>query len=237
MTLSLPGREPNSRAVQRRRLSDEVAATLRDMILVGELVPDRRVSQEELASQLGVSVTPVREALLRLAAEGFVRASPNRAFSVTRSTPQDTRDVYWMHAVLSAELTRRACLRADDELIACLRRHRDDYAEAVRLGDVAAMDLSNWRLHRAINLAADAPRILAALATTLRFIPKGFYGLDPAWGASSLPGHDRILDALEERDPARAAEAAEVHVREAGETLMKLFSEKGHWARPGASGD
>jgi DNA-binding GntR family transcriptional regulator len=235
MTSLVPGHPPKFRQVQRRRLSDEVASTLRDMILVGELMPDRRITQEELASQLGVSVTPVREALLRLTAEGFVRVSPNRSFSVISSTSEDTRDVYWMHAVLSAELTRRACLRADDELIALIRRHRDEYAQAVHAGDVAAMDRANWGLHRAINLAADAPRILATLATTLRFIPRGFYGLDPAWGASSLPGHDRILDALEKRDAEAAALAADAHVRESGETLTRLFADKGHWRRPDES--
>lgn len=237
MTSSAPHHTPSSRTVQRRRLSDEVAATLRDMILVGELMPDRKITQDELASQLGVSTTPVREALLRLAAEGFVRVSPNRAFSVIRSTPEDLRDVYWMHAVLAAELTRRACLQADESLLCAVRRHGEDYAQAVLAGDVAAMERANWDFHRVINLAANAPRIRLTLATTLRFIPRGFYGLLPTWGAASVQGHEQILAALEQGDAAAAAAAATAHVCEAGETVTRFFTGKGYWTRPVALAD
>ncbi len=233
MTSRVPQQHPPSpRAVQRRRLSDEVAATLRDMILVGELMPDRKITQDELANELGVSTTPVREALLRLAAEGFVRVSPNRAFSVIRSTPEDLQDVYWMHSVLAAELTRRACRQADDELLTAVRRHGEDYARAVGAGDIAEMERANWQFHRAINLAANAPRIRLTLATTLRFIPRGFYGLLPTWGAASVHGHDQILAALEEGDPAAAGTAAAAHVCEAGETVTRFFTGKGYWTRP-----
>lgn len=237
MTPSVPQRAKSLRAVQRRRLSDEVAETLRDMILVGELVPDRKITQDELASELGVSTTPVREALLRLAAEGFVRVSPNRAFSVIRSSPQDIRDVYWMHATLAAELTRRACAHADAELRAVVRKHGEQYAEAVRNGDVVVMEPANWDFHRVINLAANAPRIRLTLGTTLRFIPRGFYGLLPSWGATSVQGHERIMEALEQGDPAAAAAAADAHVREAGEMVTNFFTAKGYWTRPGVLPD
>lgn len=237
MTSPVQQHAPSPRAIQRRRLSDEVAETLRDMILVGELMPDRGITQDELATELGVSTTPVREALLRLAAEGFVRLSPNRAFSVIRSTPEDIRDVYWMNAVLSAELTRRACLQADEELRAVVRRHGEDYAQAVRAGDVAVMERANWDFHRAINLAANAPRIHLTLGTTLRFIPRGFYGLLPTWGTAAVHGHEQILGALEQGDAAAAAAAAAAHVREAGETVTQFFTGKGYWTRPTAPPD
>lgn len=234
MTSPVPDRTRSPRAVQRRRLSDEVAETLRDMILVGELVPDRKITQDELADELGVSTTPVREALLRLAAEGFVRISPNRAFSVIRSSPEDIQDVYWMHAVLAAELTRRACLHADAKLCAVVRQHGADYERAVHAGDVARMEEANWNFHRVINVAANAPRIRLTLATTLRFIPRGFYGMLPSWGPTSLHGHDAILRALESGDAAAAAAAADAHVRDAGETVTEFFTAKGYWTRPGA---
>jgi len=235
VTSPVPAGARSLRAVQRRRLSDEVAETLRDMILVGELVPDRRITQDELASELGVSTTPVREALQRLAAEGFVRVTPNRAFSVIRSTPQDVEDVYWMHATLAAELTRRACRHADDAMRATLRGYGQAYAEAVRTGDVEAMEQANWAFHRVINLTAQAPRIRLALGTTLRFIPRGFYGLMPSWGVASVHGHEQIMVALEQGDAAAAAAAADAHVREAGEMVTTFLTATGHWTRPGVT--
>lgn len=231
MTSPVPHPSPALRAVQRRRLSDEVADNLRQMILVGELLPERRITQEELANELGVSTTPVREALMRLAAEGFVRVSPNRSFRVVASTSEDVRDVYWLHGLLSAELTRRACLEADANLITTLRQHNETYAEAVRRGDVSAMDRANWSFHRTINLAANAPRIRVALTTTLRFIPRGFYGLLPSWGATSVDGHEQIVAALEQGDADAAAAAAHAHVRQAGETVSQFFTSTGYWTR------
>lgn len=231
MTRQVPPTSAVRRAVHRRRLSDEVAGTLREMILLGELLPDRRVTQEELAHELGVSTTPVREALMRLATEGFVRVSPNRAFTVVAATREDVRDVFWMHALLLAELTRRACLRTDDGLLTVVRRHGEDYAEAVRRNDVEAMETSNWGFHRAINLAANAPRLRLALATTLRFIPGGLYGLLPAWGATAVHGHEQILSALEQGDPEAGAAAADAHVRHAEKTVSRFFTSTGYWTR------
>lgn len=68
-------------------------------------------------------------------------------------------------------------------------------------GDIAETERANWQFHRAINLAANALRIRLTLATTLRFIPRGCYGLLPTWGTASVHGHDQILAALEQRDP------------------------------------
>src|SRR5207244_1357424 len=118
----LPPATAASAPLRWRKLADEVVATLRRMILVGELPPGSRSSQDELARLLGVSTMPVREALLRLAAEGFVEASPNRSFTIVRTTQTDVRDIYWMHAMLAGELASRACARADIELPRTLRK-------------------------------------------------------------------------------------------------------------------
>lgn len=99
-------------------------------------------------------------------------------------------------------------------------------------GDIAEMERANWQFHRAINLAANAPRIRLTLATTLRFIPRGFYGLLPTWGAASVHGHDQILAALEQREAAAAGTAAAAHVCEAGEPVTRFFTGKGYWTRP-----
>src|ERR1700737_3075960 len=108
-------------AVLRRSMADQVSEALRDMILTGQLKPGERITHEELATRLGVSTMPVREALLRLSYEGFIGARPNRSFRVARMTAKDLEDIYWMHSRIAGELTARACEHADHRLIDELR--------------------------------------------------------------------------------------------------------------------
>jgi DNA-binding GntR family transcriptional regulator len=223
------------RPLRHRTLAVEVTDHLREMILTGELLSGTRTTQDELARMLGVSTMPVREALLRLAAEGFVDAEPNRSFSIAPTTREDVKDIYWMHAGLAGELTRRACERADDALLGVLREHARRCRELAESGDAARLEQANWGFHRAINLAASAPKLLIILRATLRFIPNGFYGLLPAWTPISEAGHEAILRAFEQRDPEAARAAAEQHVHDAGELLVEQFTARGHWERPTAA--
>lgn len=208
-----------SRRVVRRRLSDEVVSTLRAMILTRELPPGTGVTQDELAQRLGVSTTPVREALLRLAAEGFVDMSPNRTFSVVPVTKGDIRDVYWLTAIIQGELARRATEVADPELIEELRSYERAYDRAAEAGDSEAMETANWNFHRAINRAANAPKLLSILNSTLRFIPRDFYRIIPDWVDEAGHGHGDILEAIERGDAEAARVETEAHMREAGERL------------------
>ncbi len=223
------------RPLRRRTLAVEVADRLREMILTGALPSGSRTTQDELARMLGVSTMPVREGLLRLAAEGFVHAEPNRSFTIAPTTREDVHDVYWMHAVLAGELTRRACERADDALVAALRERAVRCHKVAGSGDADLLEEANWEFHKAINAAAQAPKLLVILRATLRFIPHGFYGLLPAWTPTSEAGHEAILQAFEQRDPEAAREAAEQHVQDAGRLLVELFTARGYWERPVAA--
>jgi DNA-binding GntR family transcriptional regulator len=210
-------------------MADGVATRLRRMILTGELAPGRRVTQDELAKMLGVSTMPVREALLRLVAEGLISAAANRSFSVVSTTLDDIRDIFWMHSVLAGELTRRACERSTDELVEVLREAREDYLEALAAKDGERMQEANWRFHRAINEAADAPKLLLVLRTTLRFFPD-FRDDVPGWPELAGRWHRHVLDAFLRRRPDEARQAAETHVREAGEILVAHARRLGLWS-------
>ena len=223
---------PAARSLRRRTLAVEVAETLRDMILTGELTPDAKMTQEELARHLGGSTMPVREALLRLAAEGFVDVSPSRSFSVVPTTRGDVTDVFWMHATLAGELTKRACQNADKALVDSVRELEGEFMDAKRSGDAVRMGRANWEFHRAINAAADSPKLLRVLRSTLRFIPQDFYALVPEWAGASEHGHEVIVKAFEKGDCEAAGRAADAHVKEAGELLIRYFTERGYWTRP-----
>jgi len=222
--------------LRRRKLADQVLAALRRMILVGELSPGSKITQDELAKLLGVSTMPVREALLRLDAEGFVEASPNRSFTVVPISQADVRDIYWMHATLAGELTGRACANAGPELARTLRLLHEQGREAHRRGDAVAAESANWAFHREINNAAGSPKLLLMLRSSLRFIPEGFYGLVEQWAGVSDDGHQDIITAIADRDPDAARDAARAHVQSAGTLLVSYFSTTGHWTKPGEDG-
>jgi DNA-binding GntR family transcriptional regulator len=218
------------------KLSQEVARRLRTMILTGHLPSGVRTTQQELARQLGVSTMPVREALLRLATEGFVEAIPNRSFTVVRTTSEDLRDVYRVHAILAGELARRACAKADDDFRQLLKARETSFRELLTGHDPAAQDACNWEFHRLINEAAESPKLMLMLRTTLRFIPSGFYELIPEWKQISGTGHQEILMAFLASDPDAASKAAASHVRAAGEVLLNHFPNSGYWAEPESKG-
>ena len=225
------------RALRANSLADQAAATLRRMILLGELPPGESTTQERLARMLEVSTMPVREALLRLAAEGLVETDPNRSFRVVRSTSSDVRDGFWLHSVLAGELTARACEEVDVDLRRDLEREHASFIEAIAVGTPEMMEAANWRFHRVINLAAGAPRLLVALKATLRFIPDGYYGVVEKWPESSAQSHAALLDAFVRHDPDAARRIAESHVTDAGERLIAYFSSRGYWLDPLEPGD
>ena len=217
-------------------MADAVASSLRRMILTGELAPGRRVTQDELAKMLGVSTMPIREALLRLVAEGMISAAANRSFSVVSTTLDDIRDIFWTHSVLAGELTRRACQRSTDELIEVLRDAREDYLEALAAGERERMQEANWRFHKAINSAAAAPKLLLVLRTTLRFFPD-FRDDVPGWPELAGRWHRHVLDAFLQGRPDEARQAAEDHVREAGEILVAHARSLGIWSDADSGGN
>ncbi len=222
-------RSPDVNALrsQHRSLADIVTSTLRDMILVGELEPGRRTTQDELARMLDVSTMPVREALLRLSAQGLIEASPNRSFRVARTTRKDVEDTYWQHAALAGELTRRASANRSSGMLSALQDAESSYEKAVATGHFEDMTAANTEFHRIINRGADSPRLQFMLKVTLGFIPDGLYSEIPEWGTRSVHAHQMILSAMTAGYGDAAAQAASEHVREAGELLVALLEDRG----------
>src|SRR5258708_19627476 len=107
--------------IAHRSMTDQVSEKLRSMILSRQLAPGTRVTQAQLAEMLGVSTMPIREALLRLGAEGLITSSASRSFEIATVTGRGIRDVYWIHGVLAAELPPRPWDAKSQPLINHLR--------------------------------------------------------------------------------------------------------------------
>ena len=126
-------------ARRREQLSDEVAGHLRVAIMSGSLRPGTFVRLDETAAQLGVSITPVREALRTLRGEGLVQLEPNRGHVVAPFTRDDIADIFWLQGTIAAELASTAAQRADDADIDELARLTDALDDAVQGGDVESI--------------------------------------------------------------------------------------------------
>lgn len=104
-----------TREIRRPQLSEEVAGRLRAAIMTGDLRPGEYIRMDETAAQLGVSVTPVREALLTLRGEGMVDAVPHRGYAVAALSRKDVEDIFALQSHLAVELAKAAAARITPE--------------------------------------------------------------------------------------------------------------------------
>lgn len=200
--------------VSRRTLHDELVGRIRDLIIEGHLAPESRIHEGQLGQALGVSRTPLREALKFLASEGLIELVPGRGAVVRRLTPRDVRDMLDVLAALETTAARLACQRASDAEIASLRRLHDDmmgyYATRTRLEYFKR----NQAFHAGLaTLSGNA--FLAAthegIQSRLRRIR--FVGSDaPEKWAGAVAEHEEMVSALEARDAERLAAVIARHL-------------------------
>lgn len=218
-------------------------ARLRDLIVQGSLAPGSRIVETEIASRLGVSRTPVREALQRLQQEGFVIGAPGAQQSRLTVAPLTRDDVHELLDVVGAleglGARRAATLDVADRrlLVKELRTLNQEFARAGRVTPVDHGRLYDVdeRLHRRIVQAGVGPRLLslheAVKPQAERYI-RMYVSLLTGDIKSSVDEHDAIIEAIEEGRSSDAQEAVEVNWRHAADRLSKVIEvagERGSW--------
>jgi len=206
--------EPSSR-------SEAAYRRVRAAIIAREFPPGSRMREGELADRLGMSRTPVREALKRLEAEGLLAMAPQRGLIVAELDHQAIVELYDIREVLEGTAAAWAARHASDVEIATMAEIVE--LEAAVLADPAAMSELNRRLHRAIHYAAHNRYLLRSvqeLSETIALLgPRG----------SSLPGraaaaheeHVGIVEAIAARDWAAAEQRARAHIRSAQKSRLR----------------
>jgi DNA-binding GntR family transcriptional regulator len=215
-------------------VSDQVTEIIRDMIWTGELPAGEQITHEQIAEALDVSTMPVREALLRLTQEGLIETGAKaRSFRVSVTTADDVRDIYWLHAQIVGELTARAALSLDDEQISALKEAHEQWLAAAEASDADALERADYSFHWIINLGAGSPKLVRSLQSALRWFPHQYYGIVPHQVASMTKAHAKILKAILAHDAEAARKAAEQHILDLGNELIKNFGDNGYWVPPG----
>ena len=181
---------------------------LRAMILFGDLAPGQAVTIQGLTSELAVGMTPVREALRRLIAEGALTHQGNRRVSVPVLTAESVDELGFMRKTLEPELTRRAAVRMTPDQLGHLKSCDMDLNKAIDQGDVGGYLTHNYRFHAFIYDCANAAIMTATVDRLwLQFGPS-LRVVCGRFGTSSLPDkHMELLDALAAGDIEGAAQA------------------------------
>lgn len=198
--MNAPARARPSGAVRREQLSDEVASRLRAEIMTGQLRPDTFIRLDETAARLGVSITPVREALRTLRGEGMVELEPHRGHRVVPLTRTDIADIFWLQSTIAQELAATATHHISDDAIDELSRLNDRLAGAVEHRDPAEIARAEFAFHWTFNGFSGRVKLTWFLLHATRYLPPEVFATDPNWGATAVARHAELIDALRRRD-------------------------------------
>ena len=177
------------------QLSESVASHLREQIISGKLGKGEFLRIDAIAKSLNISTTPVREGLLLLQSESFVRLMPRRGFVVNSFGKADLLDLFWAQAIVGAELAARAAQRMSNADFARLQDLHDAHEHAVKANDQELAARLGHQFHRTINLAAESPRLALLLGSLTKQLPNRFYasieGLTAGRGRVPPDHHER----------------------------------------------
>jgi DNA-binding GntR family transcriptional regulator len=215
--------------LRRAQLSDEVAGHLRAEIMSGALRPGTFIRLDETAVKLGVSVTPVREALLKLRGEGMVQLEPHRGHVVLPLSRQDIDDIFWLQATIAKELAAAAAQCITDAEIDDLDRITDALATAVAADDIEAIAATEFAFHRAFNQTTKRIKLAWFLLHVARYMPLMVYAADPEWGAAAIGNHRELIAALRRRDTAAVVEHTNRQFTDGARRLTERLDSSGIW--------
>lgn len=197
--------------------------------MTAQLRAGDRLRLETLAAELGISVTPVREALLTLRGEGFVDLAPRKGFLVAHLTRQDLEDTYHVGAVAAGELAARAAQRITPGQLAELESLHVELEHACRDCRDDALDHISARFHRDINRIACASKLVWFLGIAQRYAPRRSASIT-GWREATVSHHRTIIVAFRDRDADAARQAVRDHLTRSCQLLINHLSEIGFWA-------
>lgn len=209
-------------------LRDVVFNTLRDAILTGQLVPGERLMENQLADKLGVSRTPIREALRMLELEHLVELVPRKGAQVLDMSRRDVEDILEIRGALEGLATRIACEKMTPGEVVKLRQLEADLEKAYDAQDRDSVIVLDEEFHDLIFASTENEKLIQIynnLRTQLyryrRAHVKLGVTLDPI-----IDSHRNILRAIEKDDPAAGAAAAEGHISYHIEVILDSIKNK-----------
>lgn len=204
-------------------LREVVFNTLRDAILKGELEPGEHLMEVQLAGKLGVSRTPIREAIRQLQAEGLVVMTPRKGAVVAEITKEDLTDVLEVRKTLEKFAVELACININDEELKSLHQCHEIFKAALEQKDLTDIANKDEGFHDVIYSATRNKRLIQILNNLREQIYR--YRLeyikdDEKW-FTLIDEHDKLIRAIEEKDVEIAKEVIEAHINNQEQTILE----------------
>lgn len=209
----------------RTTLNREAYKALRRAILGRKLPPGRKLVVRVLAEELGLSPTPIKEALAALEREGLVQAIPHRGYFVSNPSPEDIREIYSLREVLEGLAARLAVENNGKTLPKQLEKILAQQRKAAQAGDLEAYGDLDLEFHKTLWEASRNKRLLAVAETIdgqIRLLINSS-AVIPGRLPLSLAEHEAVLEAVSRYDAEAAEAAMRAHVQRAKEALTRFF--------------
>ena len=210
-------------------LRDVVFNTLRQAILKGELKPGERLMEIQLANKLGVSRTPVREAIRKLELEGLVLMIPRKGAEVAEITRQDMEDVLEVRTALEELAVKDACDHITDAQLSELKKASNEFKKALLEGkDLVTCADADMHFHDVINSATNNRRLIQMLnnLSEQMYRYRMEYLKDERTHKTLIEEHDAIRRALKKHDKVKAGAAIRVHIDNQKRSILESLTEK-----------
>jgi DNA-binding GntR family transcriptional regulator len=221
MTYPLKKPKTKTRAVE--NLSARVYNQIKQLILCNEIMPGQKLHHQELSERLGVSRTPVREALTRLVQEGYVSFLPNRGFTCKEIRIQEAEELYDLREALEAFAVEKAIAKLTQASLDQLRKKMSSYGRDVQKRFTRERLVYDQDVHMQIIRLAGNETLTNTLSHVFeRIVLKrrtdGLY--DPARGLTAHEEHMRLLDAMQQRNVSAAVAIIREHIQAGKKNVM-----------------
>lgn len=206
-------------------LRDVVFNTLREAILKGELIPGERLMEKQLAERMGVSRTPIREAIRKLELEGLVMMVPRKGAEVAKITEKDIRDVLEVRATLEALAVRLACEKMNELGLAKLTRVKEEFEKAAYKKEVEVLIDKDVEFHDIIFAATGNDKLIHIVNNLreqiYRFRVKYISEMNDFMGL--VEEHEAIVQSIRNKDPKKAEEIAVRHIVNQEKAVIEML--------------
>ncbi len=209
-------------------LRDVVFQTLRAAILRGDLKPGERLMELQLAAKLGVSRTPIREAIRMLEQEGLAIMIPRKGAVVAQMTEKDVDDVLQIRRALEELAVRLSCHNMSSADLRKLALARDRFNEMTKTENIQDIATADMNFHDIIYEASENPK-LQNLMTTLReqvYRYRVEYLKDPRVYPSLIVEHEQLYEAIQRQDEEDAAEIISRHLQNQTDGVKRVIREQ-----------
>ncbi len=209
-------------------LRDVVFNTLRDAILTGKLEPGERLMENQLAEKLGVSRTPIREALRMLEIENLVELTPRKGAQVLDMSKKDVIDILEVREVLEGLGAQLACQKMTPEALLELKKTQEEMEKAAKEGNVEKMANADEHFHDIIFLSTKNEKLIQMFNhLRIQLYRYRLAHVKLEMGIKNIIAqHRRILEAIEQRDANAGESLAKEHIQYHAKFILDVLQKK-----------